>query len=77
MVAQPTGQDLAEASWRPIPLEYNWKTLNLSPDTYGELLKLRKERESMNDLVRRILGLTVPDPSRIRKKLRTYYKEDR
>ena len=53
-----------------------WKTLNISWDTYDNMRTMRKTGESMNNLVRRIMGLPVPDPTRERSRRTIYYDED-
>lgn len=54
---------------------YSWKTLNISLDTHKELMYRRVRGESMNNLIRRLLQLPTPDPTRPSAK-RTYYDED-
>ncbi len=52
-----------------------WTTLNISWDTYDHLIKMRERGESMNTVVRKALGLTIPDPTRPNPR-RSYYDED-
>ncbi len=56
--------------------ERTFKTLNISWDTYNNLRKVRKKGESMNNLVRRHMGLPVPDPTRPKANRPAYYDED-
>ena len=53
-----------------------WKTLNVSWDTYDNMRKVRKPGEPMNNLVRRMMRLPVPDPTRPLAKRKAYYDED-
>ena len=55
---------------------YTWTTINVSMDTYHHLRKLRGKKESMNEVIRKLIDLPVPDTSRPRAR-RIYYEEDK
>lgn len=56
--------------------ERTWNTINVSWDTYDNLMKLRQKAESMNTLLRRLTGMELPDPTRPKPKRSFYYDED-
>ena len=55
---------------------YPWITINVSTDTYQQLRKLRLRGESMNEVLRKLMDLPMPDPTRSKRK-RIYYEEDK
>jgi len=52
-----------------------WAAVNLSWDTYTKLINRRKPNESLNDLIRGLMGEEVPDPTRNQRR-RPYFDQD-
>ena len=52
-----------------------WSTVNISWDTYENLMTQRLKGESLNNLIRRVLKLEIPDPTRGQRR-HEYYNED-
>ena len=59
-----------------LPRDKSWATLNVSWDTYDYIMKKRERGESVNIVLRKILGLEVPDPTRPKSRRTLYYDED-
>lgn len=53
-----------------------WNTINVSWHTYENLRKLREKGDSMNAVIRGLMNLEVPDPTRPTPSRRAYYDED-
>lgn len=54
----------------------SWVTINVSWDTYDVIMQRRKKGESVNIVLRKIMGLEVPDPTRPNSRRTIYYDED-
>ena len=52
-----------------------WAAANLSWDTYTKLIDRRKPDQSLNDLIRGLMGEEVPDPTR-KQRRHPYFNED-
>ena len=53
-----------------------FKTISVSWDTYDSIMEKRKIGESVNIVIRKIMNLEVPDPTRPLANRKAYYDED-